>query len=82
MRNKSKIHALRDISELRIQYFCEYRYFLKSKYGNSSSIACVRGKLLHSRIGDDVSASTINLLPLGIIIAVVILFLLTLYINW
>ena len=51
MRKQSDFRKIRDISDLRIQYFCEYRLLLSKKYGDSSSLASVRGEWLHSKIG-------------------------------
>ena len=51
MRKQSNFRKTREISDLRIQYFCEYRLLLSKKYGKSSSLASVRGEWFHSRIG-------------------------------
>jgi hypothetical protein len=41
----------RDVSELRIQFQCEYRFYLKQKRGDKSSAACREGSRLHQEIG-------------------------------
>jgi hypothetical protein len=73
---------MRDIADLRIQYFCEYRYYLKRKYGNSSSIDSIRGEWLHSKIRAGTSISSIKQIRIKkiIIIGLAILFVLLLYI--
>ena len=41
----------RDVSELRIQFQCEHRFYLKQKIGVESSAACREGSRLHQDIG-------------------------------
>jgi hypothetical protein len=43
---------MREVSDLRTQYQCEYRLYLKQRLGGSSSKASVMGAILHSRISD------------------------------
>ncbi|MHA2024566.1 MAG: hypothetical protein ACW98U_01600 [Candidatus Thorarchaeota archaeon] len=43
---------IREVSDLRTQYQCEYRLHLKQKLGGSSSKASVMGSTLHSKISD------------------------------
>jgi hypothetical protein len=82
MRQKYKSHKMRDISDLRIQSICEFQYFLKSKHGNTSSIASIRGEWLHSKIGIGNTKSLTKQNPMVkiIIITIAILFVLFLYI--
>ena len=47
---KGLYHKIRDVSELRTQYQCEYRLDLKQKLGNSHSSASVTGTVLHRRV--------------------------------
>ncbi|MHA2385681.1 MAG: hypothetical protein ACXAEE_05680 [Candidatus Thorarchaeota archaeon] len=39
------------MSELRIQYQCEYRFYLKQKRGDKSSDASREGSRLHREVG-------------------------------
>ena len=39
----------RTVSELRTQFQCEYRLYLKQKHGNQSSQASRRGTMLHDQ---------------------------------
>ncbi|MHA2003479.1 MAG: hypothetical protein ACW975_11620 [Candidatus Thorarchaeota archaeon] len=41
----------RDVSELRIQYQCEYRFYLQQKRGDKSSDASREGSRLHREVG-------------------------------
>lgn len=41
----------RDVSELRTQFQCEYRFYLKQKHGDKSSDASREGSRLHRDVG-------------------------------
>jgi hypothetical protein len=41
----------RDVSELRIQFQCEYRFYIRQKRGEKSSDASREGSRLHREVG-------------------------------
>lgn len=41
----------REVSDLRIQHFCEYRYFLTKRLGDSSTPASRMAEQLHQKAG-------------------------------
>ena len=47
---KGPFHKLREVSDLRTQYQCEYRLQLKQKLGGTHSRASVTGTELHRRV--------------------------------
>ena len=47
---KGPYHKMREVSELRIQYQCEYRHYLYQKNGNTHSKASITGTELHRRV--------------------------------
>lgn len=47
---KGQYHKMRDVSELRTQFQCEYRLRLKQKFGDTHSQASVTGTELHQRV--------------------------------
>ncbi|MFW9794700.1 MAG: hypothetical protein ACFFEE_10385 [Candidatus Thorarchaeota archaeon] len=77
-------NRMRDVSDLRTQFQCEYRFFLKKKLSESPSAASVGGTILHSFISEesafqkDVVAKP--LFPLLIIVLTIIIGLL--WIMW
>ncbi|MHA2068707.1 MAG: hypothetical protein ACXABY_30455 [Candidatus Thorarchaeota archaeon] len=48
---KGKFGRYRDVSELRIQFQCEHRFFLSQEHGNKSSDASREGSRLHREVG-------------------------------
>ena len=44
---KEPFHALRDVSDLRTQFQCEYRLHLKQTLGNTSTLASIAGTRFH-----------------------------------
>jgi len=72
---KGPYHKMREVSELRTQYQCEYRLHLKQKFGDSQSVASVTGTKLHLHVQSDkphVEMTEKRLLPLLIIIVTLI----------
>nr|KXH71491.1 MAG: hypothetical protein AM325_10185 [Candidatus Thorarchaeota archaeon SMTZ1-45] len=64
---------MRDVSDLRTQYQCEYRLHLKQQFGDIHSLASITGNELHQYInmkskGENRERSERKLLPLLIII--------------
>ena len=47
---KGQFHKMRDVSELRTQFQCEYRLHLKQKFGDTHSKASIAGTELHRRV--------------------------------
>lgn len=47
---KGTYHTMRDVSELRTQFQCEYRLHLKQKFGDKHSQASITGTELHRRV--------------------------------
>jgi hypothetical protein len=47
---KGPHHRMREVSELRIQYQCEYRFHLKQKFRDSHADASIAGAKLHQRM--------------------------------
>jgi len=72
---KGPYHRMREVSELRTQYQCEYRLHLEQKFGNSQSVASVTGTELHLHVQSDklhVGKTENRLVPLLIIIITLI----------
>ena len=74
---KGPFHKMRDVSELRTQYQCEYQLHLKQKLGDTHSLASVTGTELHRRMSKQPDSQkggkTENrFVPLLIIVATVI----------
>ncbi|MFW9846745.1 MAG: hypothetical protein ACFFD6_08360, partial [Candidatus Thorarchaeota archaeon] len=76
MRNWEKeksIKRYRDVSDLRTQFQCEYRYYLKSKQGDQSSTFSREGIRLHNEVALNTHVGrTLSLLATIIILAVII----------
>lgn len=47
---KEPFHKMREVSELRTQFQCEYRLHLRHKFGDSHSPTSVTGTELHRRV--------------------------------
>ncbi|MGD9395760.1 MAG: hypothetical protein PVJ05_04980 [Candidatus Thorarchaeota archaeon] len=47
---KEPFYKMREVSELRTQFQCEYRLHLRQRIGDSHSIASVTGTDLHRRV--------------------------------
>ena len=77
-----KKNLIRYISDLRIQYFCEYRYYLKSTEEDRSTPASIRGEWLHSRVGIGISKESVKQNPLLVILIIVILLILIVWMFW
>jgi hypothetical protein len=74
---KGPYYKMREVSELRTQFQCEYRLYLKQKLGNTHSLASVTGIKLHRRVfiqpdGQSVEKTENRLVPLLIIIVTLI----------
>lgn len=74
---KGPFHKMREVSELRTQYQCEYRLHLKQKLGDSHSRASVTGTELHRRVSTQSDKSHLRnnenrLVPLLIIVVTLI----------
>ena len=74
---KEPFHKMREVTELRTQYQCEYRLHLKQKLGDTHSRASVTGTELHRRVStqsDKQHPATIEyrLVPLLIIVMTLI----------
>jgi hypothetical protein len=70
-------YKLRNVSELRTQYQCEYKLHLDQRFGRSSSIASIMGSKLHERISEheqsQIDERKNRYLPLLIIILTLII---------
>ncbi len=53
---KRPYNMMRDVSDLRIQFQCEYRLHLKQKLGESVSEAGVTGSILHRLISSQIAS--------------------------
>ncbi len=53
---KTPRNTMRDVSDLRIQFQCEYRLHLKQKLGESVSEAGVTGSILHGLISSQMAS--------------------------
>ena len=74
---KGRYYKIRNVSELRTQYQCEYRLHLKHKLGNSQTPASVTGTELHQRVlmksdNRKVENSGSQLMPLLVIVVTLI----------
>lgn len=81
---KGPYHKMRDVSELRTQYQCEYRLHLKQKLGNTHSRASVAGTDLHRRMSSQADSRTVEkpenqFVPLMIIIVTLVVGLLWIF---
>ncbi len=69
-------NKMREVSDLRIQFQCEYRLHLKQKLGGSSSKASTMGSILHRLASDHTVSpdekSGNRMVPLLIIIVTLI----------
>ncbi|MFW9808626.1 MAG: hypothetical protein ACFFE6_04505 [Candidatus Thorarchaeota archaeon] len=68
---------LREVSDLRTQFQCEYRLLLKQRVGDSSSDAGVTGTVLHRLVSDQVpslaDSKETKIVPLLIIVVAIVL---------
>ncbi|KXH73268.1 MAG: hypothetical protein AM326_00535 [Candidatus Thorarchaeota archaeon SMTZ-45] len=69
----------RDVSELRIQFQCEYRFYLKQKIGDKSSFACREGSKLHQDIGMN---SIVTQTPHPFLMALIVIVIVAAAILW
>ena len=74
---KGPFHKMREVSELRTQYQCEYRLHLKQKLGDTHSRASVTGTELHRHVSiqsdkQHLQNSEYRLVPLLIIVVTLI----------
>lgn len=75
-KEKTAYSRLREVSELRTQFQCEYRFFLDQQNSRNPSPAAIRGEMLHSRIAvvKEEKGQTYNrLVPIVIAIAAIII---------
>ena len=68
---------LREVSDLRTQFQCEYRLLLKQRVGDSSSDASVTGTVLHRLVSDQIpslaDSKETKIVPLLIIVVAIVL---------
>ena len=74
---KEPFSKMREVSELRTQYQCEYRLHLRQRFGNSHSLASITGTDLHRRVSiqsdrQQVMRTKNRVVPLLIIIVTLI----------
>jgi hypothetical protein len=74
---KEPFHRMREVSELRTQFQCEYRLRLRQKFGDSHSSAIVTGKELHRHVSiqsdrQQVEKTENRIVPLLIIVVTLI----------
>jgi hypothetical protein len=74
---KEPFHKMREVSELRAQFQCEYRLHLKQRFGDTHSSASVTGTELHQRVSiqsdkQQVERSESRLVPILIFIVTLI----------
>ncbi|MFW9974122.1 MAG: hypothetical protein ACFFDQ_02490 [Candidatus Thorarchaeota archaeon] len=75
---KGPFYDMREVSELRMQYQCEYRLLLKRKFGEAHSSMSITGTKLHQRVAlvennQNFKRIEIQLLPLLVIILALII---------
>jgi len=72
---RTSFSKFRNVSDLRVQFICEYRFYLQEKLGQRDTRASIDGSRLH----DSVATAENNLqeqhqiIPLFIIIAAIII---------
>ncbi|MBD3406823.1 MAG: hypothetical protein GF411_11970 [Candidatus Lokiarchaeota archaeon] len=71
--DRKGISSFRNVSDLRIQFYCEYRLFLKQLHGGTSSEASRGGTRLHSKIAVEVSKSAANRTILILLLVIIII---------
>ena len=79
---RTQFSRFREVTDLRIQFLCEYRLFLQQKLGEERTKASIEGERLHVEL-DRESQRDIpetQIIPLGIIVLTVIIGLL--WILW
>lgn len=78
----SSFSKFRDVSDLRTQFQCEYRLYLKQKYGDIRTKASIEGELLHSIFEqeNEIQQSHNRMIPAIIIILTIIVSLI--WILW
>jgi hypothetical protein len=74
---KGQYYKMREVSELRTQYQCEYRLHLKQRLGDSRSQASVDGTELHRQFSlqsdkERFGTSANRIIPLSIIVVTII----------
>ncbi len=74
---KGPFYEMREVSDLRTQYQCEYRLHLKRRFGEVHSSASVTGNMLHQQVSNKSEEQHLermerNLLPLMIILLTLI----------
>ena len=72
----------REVSELRIQYFCEYRYFLTKSLGDPVTDAAKAGRKLHSQVSEKRYSSHELSVTKRILIIILILIFGLIWIFW
>lgn len=75
---KGPFYDMREVTELRMQYQCEYRLLLKRKFGESHSSMSITGAKLHQHIAQGESnqnckRNEMQVLPLLIIILALVI---------
>jgi hypothetical protein len=72
---RTSYSKFRNVSDLRIQFLCEYRFYLQERLGNRETRASIEGSRLHDVIAtskDSVQHQN-KIIPLLIIIAAIII---------
>jgi hypothetical protein len=66
---------MREVSELRTQFQCEYRYFLDQRIKSITTPEAIRGERLHAQIADRDSSQVQNnrVLPVIVMLAAIII---------
>ncbi|MGY5872094.1 MAG: hypothetical protein RTV72_07625 [Candidatus Thorarchaeota archaeon] len=73
---RTTFSRFRNVSDLRIQFICEYRFYLQEKMGQTDTRASIEGTRLHDSIAtsaDDVQEHSHQIVPILIILAAIIL---------
>ncbi|MGY5880276.1 MAG: hypothetical protein RTV31_08495 [Candidatus Thorarchaeota archaeon] len=72
---RTTFSKFRNVSDLRIQFLCEYRFHLQEKLGNQETRASIEGSRLHDAvaISKDTTQERHQMIPILIIIAAIII---------
>ncbi|TXT55178.1 MAG: hypothetical protein BAJATHORv1_40087 [Candidatus Thorarchaeota archaeon] len=72
------ISDFRNVSDLRIQFYCEYRLYLKQIHGETKSEASLQGEMLHSQV----SKTSMGFIPNTVVFALLVLIIIISAILW
>jgi hypothetical protein len=72
---KTTFSKFRNVSDLRVQYKCEYRFYLQEKHGQKATRASIEGAKLHDALATSESEprERHQLVPIAVAIVTIII---------